>query len=87
MLKKLSKFLGECVGVILDRPRDPMFIVSYSVDANAMDGGEDWLDHFEVVETLKEARDIYARVVWEEGAKCAAISFVIEATEPHWEGE
>lgn len=49
---------------------------------------EDWYDdNFAVCETEDAARETYERVKAEPLLYCAAITKIVEATEPHWLSE
>lgn len=49
-------------------------------------GNNNLSDHYALYETLEEAKREYTCLCEaEENLHCAAISKVLEATEPHWE--
>ena len=57
-----------------------MYLVAWSV----LDDDDRVIDNFVVVETLQEARDHYGMLPNDDSLWCAAITKVIDATEPHW---
>ncbi len=64
--------------------KNPMWIVCYTIYCRENDLYE---DHFEVIEDKAEAQNRYRALLKLKDLYCAAISRVVEATEPHWEDQ
>ena len=63
-----------------------MLIVSHTLIRNDSIGNTRYVDDYQLVDTLEEARKAVSLIISLHGdyLHCYAISQVIEASEPHW---
>ena len=63
-----------------------MLIVSHTLKRNDSIGNASYVDNYQLVDTLEEARQAVTQIISLHGDElhCYAISQVIEASEPHW---
>lgn len=63
-----------------------MLIVSHTLMRNDSIGNTRYVDNYQLVDTLEEARQAVTQIISWHGdyLHCYAISQVIEASEPHW---